>query len=250
MKFKLPSLRIPGTKQERLRSLTRRFLVGGAALTLGVASVSFVEAPTVAVAETVPADYTMRITGFANMPFTNNVNQYAFGSSNFTVQSWMYSEGGCGVSACTYMGKENSWIFGVLNGEYAWALQGTNGSWSWISSGVNVEYNRWQHVTWRKTGTSLRLYVDGENVYHVNSSVPSTLNLGQNFFIGSRENWSEWFYGRIDEVKLWKTDRTESQIKNDMHTRPTDTELNSADMVGYFDFNQQSLETVYNIAKN
>ncbi len=100
MKFKLPSLRIPGTKQERLRKLTRRFLVGGAALTLGIASVSFVEAPTVAVAETVPADYSMRITGYANMPFTNNVNQYAFGSSNFTVETWLYPEGGCGIKIC------------------------------------------------------------------------------------------------------------------------------------------------------
>ena len=81
MKFKLPSLRILGTKQDRLRKLTRRFLVGGAALTLGIASVSFVEAPTVAAAETIPADYTMRITGFANMPFTSNVNDYAFGNS-------------------------------------------------------------------------------------------------------------------------------------------------------------------------
>ncbi len=35
---------------------------------MGVASVSFVQAPQSAVAETIPADYSMRITAFANMP--------------------------------------------------------------------------------------------------------------------------------------------------------------------------------------
>jgi hypothetical protein len=90
MKSIFSSLRPPQNKRQRLAWLSRRFFIGAAALVMGVASISLVQAPTAAMALEGPSDYAMRITAAQNMPFSVITDTYNVGSSDFTVETWLY----------------------------------------------------------------------------------------------------------------------------------------------------------------
>ncbi len=92
------------------------------------------------------------------------------------------------------------------------------GPWNEITSGPILALNTWQHVAGTYDGSYMRIYLNGVIV----DSIPKTIsifnsssNLGIGFapiYAGSRN-----FAGRIDEVRIWNSVRSESEIATNMN---------------------------------
>ena len=79
--------------------------------------------------------------------------------------------------------------------------------------------NIWYHVAATYDGSAIKYYVDGCLV----NEIPATGNIIDNNWdaaIGNKSNWPngpEQFRGRIDEVRIWETARSEEEIKLNMN---------------------------------
>ncbi len=103
-------------------------------------------------------------------------------------------------------------------------MDGTNNS-SVIYSGANLVPGRWYHVaaTWNGVNkTSMKLYLNGESVGTFNlggQAVSGVNNTAASFKLG---NWSHtttrYFNGAMDEVRIWNTERSQTQIQDNMYS--------------------------------
>ena len=79
--------------------------------------------------------------------------------------------------------------------------------------------NTWYHVAATYDGSSIKYYVDGCLVNEIPASGDIIAN-NLDAAIGNKSNWPtgpEHFRGRIDEVRIWQTARTEQEIKLNMN---------------------------------
>ncbi len=108
---------------------------------------------------------------------------------------------------CNYLFRPNSFQITTTNDFYI------------CLNPYTLSTNTWYHVAATYDGSSIKYYVDGCLV----NEVPATGDLVTNDWdvaIGSRSNWTngpEQFRGRIDEVRIWQTARTEQQIRLNMN---------------------------------
>jgi MSHA biogenesis protein MshQ len=90
-----------------------------------------------------------------------------------------------------------------------------SGAW-YYSTGSLVNDGLWHHVAVQVNGTSLQFYVDGAASGSVISTTGSTTKATTPLRIGlnsdSASSWSRFFNGQIDELKLWNTALTATQI--------------------------------------
>ena len=176
-------------------------------------------------------------------------------NDTFTLETWVKPESICETGLCMLLARENTILFGVSSGILYWQLNGSNIGQEWRSTGVRVKAGEWSHlaivkdVTGSKFG-SLKFYLNGKLAYteagspyiasDVTNSTSSTYKLvdadNNWFFIGGRPGASQYFYGDVDEVKVWKIARTASDIALDMHSNDsTNTNLQM-----YYNFNMDS----------
>jgi hypothetical protein len=102
-----------------------------------------------------------------------------------------------------------------------YSASGTNRPSSWIGSGSSIgtaalPLNTWSHVASTYDGSRLRLYVNGTLVTNValTAATPVTANPLK---LGGNAVWGEYFAGQLDEVRLYNTVRTQTQIQSDMN---------------------------------
>ncbi|MBN1787572.1 MAG: right-handed parallel beta-helix repeat-containing protein [Sedimentisphaerales bacterium] len=111
-------------------------------------------------------------------------------------------------------------VDGEGEGKFAVGLQ-TEGNpvWDDYHSKTTAILNRWHHVafTYTSTPTSglLRIYIDGEfdkEWTNVTGPIKETEELGA-FLIGKEDSWPvEYFWGLIDDVRLYNRDLSEQEI--------------------------------------
>ena len=74
----------------------------------------------------------------------------------------------------------------------------------------------------------------------------STISIDQdNIIIASRQDLSQVLEGQIDDIRLWNTARTPSEIQDNMHKALTGNEVG---LVGYWPMNEGEGTTVYDKA--
>ncbi len=163
-------------------------------------------------------------------------------TGDITLQAWVYPTSDClgdqGVVAklnsyMLYCGSSGYW-------KYVFDADGLN--WSGSVSGLKVRKNEWHHMTYVKSGTSLLIYVDG-NLAQTITGMTATMGANNDAFQIGRFGTSSYFQGEIDEVRVYKSARTQAQILSDMHTYgPT----SDANLAAYYDFNEGTGSTLYN----
>ncbi len=114
---------------------------------------------------------------------------------------------------------------------------GTGTAWKEISSPANtLILNTWQHVAGVFNGTTLTLYVNG---VQVGTPVSYTGTIGTNTVpieIGrSNIDINRFFYGRIDEVRIWNTAISATDIFAYYNSSITSSNPNYASLVGYYE---------------
>jgi PKD repeat protein len=136
-------------------------------------------------------------------PLSGNINQY-------TAEAWFMSDnpGACG-------GGNYNRILGFQGYELELAVCGNNLQFYdgnvWVNTGAAVNDNQWHHVAVVRDKPDYRIYVDGALTYSYQRN--NNLNFTGKFSIGATHTGSESWKGRIDEVRIWNTTRTLTEIQ-------------------------------------
>jgi PKD repeat protein len=86
-----------------------------------------------------------------------------------------------------------------------------------VDGSAALPLNAWTHLAATYDGATLRLYVGGTQVAQLAQTGPIATSTGA-LRIGGNNIWSEWFAGRIDDVRLYNRALTPAQIQTDMNT--------------------------------
>lgn len=143
-------------------------------------------------------------------------------TSAITVEAWVYPTSLPLNSGCI-IGKNyaSSYYFGIENtGRFIFFPKGGVGN--FLRSRVSglVRENRWTHIAGTYDGTTTRLYING---VLDTSRTGITGAVGTNFdslFIGCDRSGSSpnfFFTGMLDNVRIWKSSRSASEILNNMY---------------------------------
>ena len=171
-----------------------------------------------------------------------NQGQINFTTGNFTIEAW--------VKPAAFVAENNSFEHTILGNDVqntGYVLRtggsrkldftfGNGNNWySLVSTNPVFTAGEWTHVTIVRSGTTLTLYADGQQV----GQQTFTQNLAQsvgNLNIGANGNLSGMFFnGAIDEVKFWNVARTQAQVQTDMNA--TDMTTPPAALKVYYKMN-------------
>jgi hypothetical protein len=153
---------------------------------------------------------------------TNDYVQTTFagvtGTSNRTFEAWIYlaSSPSANVAIMDYgvnaVGSRNTFLVTGSN-QLSFISGGTNAN---ISSSLNaVPIGQWAHVAFVLNSGMGYLYVNGNQVGTGNLSTVNTPSGATNLRIGQRvPGGSIPFPGKIDEVRIWNTARTATELNN------------------------------------
>lgn len=201
---------------------------------------------TVGQGDAVVNDYSMSFDGVDDYVEVN-VNYAPTTSSDFSIALWTKpGSGGTTVSKYDNLNAPNSNFFIQLDG--------SNGSGVISGDGTNtVSFSIPQLNTW--TYISAVFNANGNVSIFVNGTLQSTGNLNLNSLISSTPMTfgrvsgpsPGYFDGRTDNVSIWNTALTQSQIQQYMNCPPTGDE---AGLVGYWNFEEGSGTTAFDLTAN
>ncbi|MBE0642193.1 MAG: LamG domain-containing protein, partial [Bacteroidales bacterium] len=135
------------------------------------------------------------------------------------------------------------WAVTVKDGVFALVIKPQNAICSHTAtSTVQAVPGVWYHVAAVNTGTQARLYVNG-NLALTTSVSPYYLGTPSGVRIGGEYCcYGNSFHGIIDEVRIWKTARSQSQILANMYNSLSGSE---ASLEGYWPMNEGSGATAH-----
>ncbi len=174
-------------------------------------------------------------------------------SSNFTLEAWIFpvGPGSDGIQGGMILNKENSYeIARFADGtiQFALSANGTGSDWAWFNTNLTAPLNQWSHVALVKSGVSVTVYLNVASLY-TNNAQPATLTgNSQNLRIGSRGFAVTYFNGYIDEVRIWNTARTMSEIKTYLFNKNLSN--SASGLVAYYKMNAGSGSTAVNSSTN
>lgn len=86
-------------------------------------------------------------------------------------------------------------------------------------SGVFSATKKWNHIAIVINGSTLTLYVNGIKKGAITSRTYSGLVAFGDLQFGRTADINQWWIGGLDEVRVWKTARTQVEIRNNMRVR-------------------------------
>lgn len=193
---------------------------------------------------------------FVTVPYSASLQP-----TDITLEMWINQHGPTvGTSSASIINHRNG--FGTT--WYSWAVFVGDGgninvhtegpsTWSDVTSVPvgTIQQNQWYHFafTYNATTTQTEIYVNGVltggqitgNQLHYQANMPT--RIGEWNKVGT----SNPFNGQIDEVRIWNTARTQTQIRDNM-CQPLLG--NEAGLVGYWNMNEGTGATVNDITAN
>lgn len=125
---------------------------------------------------------------------------FAFGTGDFTVECWCYATVISDNDGLFTFGGTTSGLFLALY-QGTWTL-GTAGSGGTGMGSASTDLNTWRHVAVTRSGTSLRLFING---VQRGSTLTSSANLSDNQLkIGYYFSETFGFVGKVDEFRVTK----------------------------------------------
>ena len=86
-------------------------------------------------------------------------------------------------------------------------------------SGVFSTLNKWNHIAIVINGNILTLYVNGTKKGAITSKSYSGLVAFGDLPFGRTSDSNQWWIGGLDEIRVWRTARTQNEIRNNMRVR-------------------------------
>ncbi len=166
--------------------------------------------------------------------------------NNLTAEAWVQlnkingyyiilSKAFCGIS-------EYAYTFYIADGKLRWVWNNDgNCNYSSYVESTNVIFNAGEchHLAVTHTNTTVKLYVDGVEIPFTlvqgsySNIAPSTEPFRVGVYKGLSGSFTYFMDGKIDEVKIWDTVRTQQQISYSMNNVLVGNENN---LVLYYDF--------------
>jgi len=162
------------------------------------------------------------------------------GHTNLTIESWVlwksfspgervwspffeFDDGVNGITAAS---------FGANH--YLLVAAGTNGFYrGWYDSDVRLSLNQWSHIAVTFTPEHLNGYLNGRLVLNWNTRRFNPLQDDSKNYVG----WGlgRYFHGRLDDFRVWSTERTKQEIRDNMFVDLTGKEPG---LIGAWQFNE------------
>ena len=220
-------------------------LVWGGILSLIVGFLLAINTATPAVAAAGDSDSALTFNGTSQyVGAATDVSTFDI-SNAISMEAWIYATG----SSCAgnIVGKATSYFLYCSSGLLNYAMGGAT-SWSGVNTGIKIPTNEWHHIALTRAASTAtaKIYLNGNLLYTgtADGAGSSSLTNSANLFnIGARNGGTTFFVGSIDEVRLYNTEISESQIKSDMNTWGP---ANTSGLVAYYDFNDISGSTLSN----
>jgi hypothetical protein len=143
--------------------------------------------------------------------YCTDANQFDFGTGDFTVEAWIRPS-----SVATSINNIAGGL-GPTNGDWMFALDSSTQlrwgrnhvAWDLTTSGVTFSANTWYHVAVTRSGTTLRIFVDG--ITRASATNSTAYNIANSFLaIGARQANSgsfgpgNFFNGYIEDFRVIK----------------------------------------------
>lgn len=136
-----------------------------------------------------------------------------FDTGDFTIEFWVRHNSLTGnqtyVAQYDASSSQRAWLFllnstGVL--QYFHTTDGTTGTGQSVqTAGSWASVNTWYHLAVSRSGTTLRLFIDGTLVNTNSSAGGNVFNSNQPLYVGSRNGGSDaWLNGWIADVRITK----------------------------------------------
>lgn len=174
--------------------------------------------------------------------------------SDFTIEAWIRptkTSGESNIVAKDQSGEtRNQFRFGLTHDDYLFFIMSDGagdevGLWNGgyqLRSPAKLPMNVWMHVAVVKEASVFRLFVDGVQVDVVNGTSDPVHQGTQSMRIGARQESNgsahDSFDGEIDEVRLFSTARSQSDIAAGRSAPLTNASVWWSSLVGYWRFDE------------
>lgn len=132
---------------------------------------------------------------------TATSSEFAFGTGDYTIEAWVYVNSLTSTDAIVVTGTSSAatnWQLDVYSGSSGYLRFIYSGS-SVLTGTVSL--NTWHHVAATRSGTTVRLFVDGVQ----QSSATNSSNLTDTALkIGENRAGTAWFNGKISNLRIIK----------------------------------------------
>lgn len=170
--------------------------------------------------------------------YLDPINSISYGQYAF--EAWIKVRG-YGADGSLIFGNErnnNSGIIVELNSKgYITTYHPSVG---YVVSKSKVALNKWTHIAFTQTNTSLDLYVNGKFVQTLLTAPYLHTSTYTNFYLGAYTdddvNFSRYYNGEMDEVRVWGQAICKAQIQNNLRCEAVDG--SSQGLLAHFSFNQ------------
>jgi hypothetical protein len=144
-------------------------------------------------------------TSYVNMGSSSSLEA----TDALTLSAWIFptGPGSDNTVGGTIINKEGEYeLFRLPDGSIRWVLANTNPGWTMVNTGATAPLNRWTHVAVVYSNSSVRTYINGVLVHTYAGAGPIVDNIhpsDDDFRIGGRQAWNQFFQGKIDEVRFY-----------------------------------------------
>ena len=162
--------------------------------------------------------------------------------TNVTIAAWFNVTPVSSIT--TILSKDSSYKLEIdANGNLKASLYDSS-AWNFILSTLALPSNKWIFITFTFNGTDLNLYVDGVlNQSSSPSPVISIASSTNDLYIGSAAGSSSFFDGSIDDIAVWDSALSQSDITAIYNSGSGISDLTqsySTNLVGYWNFDEGS----------
>ena len=170
---------------------------------------------------------------------TNKLNDF----NEITMEAWVYSAG----NYYTYRTILANRVSGSNSCRFEMYLNMSSGGFGFFNgTQYNTTYtpiaNTWVHLAITLDASKkLTFYANGQVVHSFNNVVLGANSISNSLTIGNAHGRSEFFGGKLDEIRVWSRARTQDEIKETMKAKLSGSE---DDLVAYWRLDEGSGTTI------
>jgi hypothetical protein len=191
----------------------------------------------------------------------NGSSQYLASSAtyftvgDFTMEAWLRPADTCSSTDRIITNFGQSWLLCNSGYYYTTFPNSSDTGWTYLNLGVPVRVGEWIHLAVVRSSGTITAYVNntqamlqqGTNAFVSSYSQSSFSSTAQPQYIGGAATSGSKFSGLIDEVKIFRSARTLTQIWSGAHSQEN---VSNSNLLSYYDFNEGSGSTAFNRAQN
>ena len=160
-------------------------------------------------------------------------------TNTMTMEAWINPDASANANRMI-INKEGEYEVALFSDDRIyWAFANSDPGWGWHDTGYTVTNGEWTHIAVTYDNGTVNTFVNGQVVDTYNGSGPiGDVYSGMNELrIGGRSNVpaGKFFDGRIDDVRIWNTARTQNEIQSNLDTVLTGLE---SGLAGHWSFTE------------